>query len=731
MHTTYEEFLSSKARKVEAVGRGCGDLWAGLYPFQRDIVTWAIRRGRAAIFADCGLGKTVMQLEWIRNLMDSDSCGLIVAPLAVTQQTIAEARNRLGLVVLRAHEPDDVFEPGIYITNYERIDRFAGINWQALVLDESSILKSVDGKTRTRILNDWTSIPYRLSCTATPAPNDVTEMGNQAEFLGVASRVEMLAEFFVHDDEGWRLKGHAAESFWKWVASWAIFARRPSDIGHSDDGFELPRLIIRSEYVTSGLRNAPDELIPGATRLGGISSRIAARRGTLDKRVARAVEIVGSSKHQWVIWCGLNDEGREITRLLGDQAALIEGSHDETEKITRAATWLSGSKRVLVTKPKIFGFGMNWQHCSHMLFLGLGDSYEQYYQAIRRCWRFGQVQDVEAVMIVGDIEGDIVENLKRKEAAVADASNAVVGILRDTQIAGLSEIVEDRIVEVDHPDESGKNWRMMRGDCISRIAEIETGSVGLSVFSPPFASLYTYSDDDRDLGNSKDYDQFFSHFAYLIPELLRVTMPGRRVCVHVQQVATLKGVHGVIGWRDFRADVVRAFVAACLIYDGEVVIDKDPQAQAIRTKSKQLLFVQKNRDSAWLRPAMADYILCFRAPGDNPKPVICDITNDEWIEWARPIWYGIRESDTLQGHGARDDKDERHICPLQLGTIKRCIRLWSMPGDLVLDPFAGIGSTGVEAIESNRHFVGIELKGSYWRRAAENIRAVAAQGSLF
>lgn len=285
------------------------------------------------------------------------------------------------------------------------------------------------------------------------------------------------------------------------------------------------------------------------------------------------------------------------------------------------------------------------------------------------------------------------------------------------------------VTEQDH----GHDWTLYCGDSVEVLKGIPDASVGLSVFSPPFASLYTYSASDRDLGNSADYDQFFHHFGFIIDELRRVTMTCRRACVHVQQVTTTKATHGVIGWRDFRADTVRSFIEKGWVYDGEVVIDKDPQAQAIRTKSKALMFVQKNKDSAWSRPAMADYILLFRAPGENPHPIDTDVTNEEWIQWARPIWYGIRESDTLNVVEARNDKDERHICPLQLGTIERCVRLWSNPGDVVLSPFAGIGSEGYESVRLGRKFVGIELKPEYFRVAVKNLRHAEqiALGDLF
>jgi DNA modification methylase len=281
---------------------------------------------------------------------------------------------------------------------------------------------------------------------------------------------------------------------------------------------------------------------------------------------------------------------------------------------------------------------------------------------------------------------------------------------------------------------SGDGWRLTEGDCIDGVSGLAADSVDLSVFSPPFISLYTYTASERDMGNCANAAEFFEHFSFLIAELLRVTKPGRHACVHVQQVAAMLERDGYIGIKDFRGDTIRAFQAGGWIYHGEVCIDKDPQAQAIRTKAKGLLFVQMRKDSSWSRPALADYILVFRKPGENAVPVQPDISNEDWIQWARPIWYGIRESDTLHVAEARGDDDERHICPLQLGTIERCVRLWSNPGELVLSPFAGIGSEGYEAVRLGRRFLGFELKPSYARVAAENLRAAErakAQGSLF
>ena len=277
------------------------------------------------------------------------------------------------------------------------------------------------------------------------------------------------------------------------------------------------------------------------------------------------------------------------------------------------------------------------------------------------------------------------------------------------------------------------SWQLVNGDCIEELAHLGDNTADLSIYSPPFASLFTYTASDRDIGNCASREEFFEHIGFMIRELLRVTKEGRLTCVHVAQVPAMLSRDGFIGMKDLRGQTILAFQNDGWIYQGEVCIDKDPQAQAIRTHSKGLLFVQLKKDASWLRPALADYILVFRKPGENAVPIRPDITNEEWIEWARPIWYGIRESDTLNVAIARDAKDERHICPLQLGTIERCVRLWSNPGELIVSPFAGIGSEGYEAVRLGRRYLGIELKPSYYRVAVSNLttaETLKTQGTL-
>lgn len=720
----YKEFLKRKVRRFDPVGFSADDIHSTLYPFQAAITRWAIRKGRAAIFAGCGMGKTLMQVEWAKHMTPIGEQCLIVAPLCVAEQTIEEGRH-IGTEIVKVSAPTN---DRIQITNYEKLSHFVGHPYTAIVLDESSILKHVDGKTRTLLLNEFTHIPFRLCCTATPSPNDIAEIGNHSQFLGVLSHAEMLATFFVHDDQEWRLKGHAHDEFWKWLASWCIYVRKPQDIGFEDDRFDLPPIHMHEHKIKADFAQ---EGFLFAVPVSGLKGRRDARKNTIEERVERARKIIAASDEPFLVWCGLNEESHQMKAILENSAIEIEGKDGEERRLWALSAWASGEVQTLISKPKIFGFGMNFQHCPNIIFLGLGDSWESYYQSIRRSWRFGQKNPVHVHIVISDAEMPVLQNIEHKEREAEHMAERVIeriGDIERKEIAGEGDAVS--IYSENAEEDALGRWKMMQGDCVERIKEIRDESIGLSVFSPPFAALYTYTASDRDMGNSRDYEEFFGHFRFLIPELLRVTMPGRRCCVHVQQVALKKVRDGVIGWMDFRADVVRNFVDMGWVYDGEVVLDKDPQAQAIRTKSKALLFAQLRKDSSWSRPAMADYILLFRKDGDNPEPINPEITNEEWIHWARPVWYGIRENDTLHVAEAREEKDERHICPLQLGTIERCVKLWSNAGDMVLSPFAGIGSEGYQSVKLGRKFIGIELKEAYFRAACKNMKS-ACQPTIF
>lgn len=295
---------------------------------------------------------------------------------------------------------------------------------------------------------------------------------------------------------------------------------------------------------------------------------------------------------------------------------------------------------------------------------------------------------------------------------------------RSTQVTAIEH--QPYIEDIAH----GTSWKALLGDSCERLAQIADSSVDLSVYSPPFASLFTYSPSDRDLGNCRNHDEFHEHYRFIVDHLLRILKPGRLCVVHCQQLATQKGRDGAIGLYDFRGDLIRTHINAGWIFHGEVTIDKDPQAQAIRTKATQLMFVTLNKDSSMSRPALADYLLMFRKPGDNEVAIKPECDNQTWIEWARPVWFGIRETNTLNTSVARDDADERHICPLQLDLIERCIRLWSNRGETVLTPFMGIGSEVYSAVKLGRHGIGCELKPSYWRTAVNNLRQLEEEMSV-
>lgn len=719
----YQAFLQSKQVRAHTDGINV-DLDAihpDLFPFQKALVQWALRKGRSALFADTGLGKSRMQIEFARL---TGKRALIVAPLSVARQTVGEGK-KIGVEVHYTRSGHDLID-SINITNYEMISLFDPTDFDTIVLDESSILKSLNGKTRDKLIELFKDTPYRLCCTATPAPNDITEIANHAEFLGIMTRSDMLAMFFVHDSDtsahgGWRLKKHAEEPFYRWMASWSMSVKKPSNIGFDDTGYILPELsihptIVETDYVPVG------QLF--STGLKGITDRSRARKGTIQERVQRAVELVNSNAEQWILWCGMNDESAALARAIPDSIE-ITGSDSPDAKIAAIESFQRGESRILITKPKIAGFGINLQNCHQMAFVGLGDSFEAYYQCIRRCYRFGQLHPVYAYIVISEIEQEIFSNVMRKEHEAQRMSDQLI---KQVQTFEREEIAQSGTHQVYATDTiKNDHYTLMLGDSCERMAEIPDDSVDLSVFSPPFQSLYTYSPTERDLGNSRNAGEFYQHFNYIIDHLLRVTKHGRNVCVHVQQIGATLGHDGFIGLKDFRGEVIQAFCEGGWVYHGEVCIDKDPQVQAIRTKSKSLLFVQLHKDSSWSRPGLADYIIIFRKPGENAVPIKPDITNEEWIRWARPIWYDIKETDTLNVAEGRDQNDERHVCPLQLGTIERCIRLWSNPGETILSPFAGIGSEGYEALKRGRKFIGIELKPSYWYAAQKNLERILRQ----
>lgn len=407
----YEDFLKNKAFVIESTGIKIDndDLNPNLFDFQKDIVRWALAKGRAAIFADCGLGKTLMQLEWAEKVrIKTKGKVLIVAPLAVTVQTKSEG-EKFGISVNICASQDDVMPDMINITNYEKLDHFVANEFIAVVLDESSILKSYSGKVRNQIINCFNKVPFKLACTATPAPNDYMELGNHSEFLGVMTRAEMLSMFFVHDGgqtSKWRLKGHAQDLFWKWISSWCVVVDNPEKLGYTSVNYELPKLTIE-QIIVDG-----DEPINEALSL---TERRNARKESLEMRCKAAAELVNNSNEQWLVWCDLNDEANLLNKLITGSKN-VQGSDKPEYKTQTMFEFADGNLKCLITKSKIAGYGMNWQNCYNMIFVGLSDSFESYYQAVRRCWRFGQEHEVNGYIIISAKEGAVKSNIERKQA---------------------------------------------------------------------------------------------------------------------------------------------------------------------------------------------------------------------------------------------------------------------------------------------------------------------------
>lgn len=423
---TYADFLAGKIARVHEVGVTVPttDLHPMLHDWQKEIVTWACHTGRAAIWADTGLGKTVMQVEWIR-VMAADSYGLIVAPLAVCHQTVREAA-KIGVHATYVRDPDQIAGPGIYVTNYEMVERFDPDAFRAVVLDEASILKQSDGKTRTMLIGHFAGVPYRLACTATPAPNDPEELTNQAEFLGHMTRVHMLAAYFVHDDVGWRLKGHAQRPMYEWMATWAVALRKPSDMGYDDTGYDLPGLNITPHLIDVPI-DVEGQLF--ATDLGGVGGRATVRRETLTARCDRAAELVAAEPNEpWLIWCGLNAEAVALNKSIPGSVN-VDGSWSPEEKAQALLDFADGKIMRLITKPSIASMGLNWQNCARMAFVGLSDSYEQYYQAIRRCYRYGQTRIVDVHVVLSALEGQIAVNIARKEREASGITSQLVNAM--------------------------------------------------------------------------------------------------------------------------------------------------------------------------------------------------------------------------------------------------------------------------------------------------------------
>jgi hypothetical protein len=783
-------------------------------------------------------------------------------------------------------------QPGVNVTNYEMLAHFDPSAFGGVVLDESGILKNFMGKTKQALLEAFRGTPYKLCCTATPAPNDHLELGNHADFLGVMPANEMLARWFINDQAqagNYRLKGHAKADYWRWVSSWAVSLTKPSDLGYSDEGFILPPLDIFTHVVevdlttdTDGkLFRSPDlsstgihkekrrtlkaraglvaELVrqsvlayggedgnerneireaqnlharvdpeeqgkdcglsaddsgaaqlstagavceqpcasaKGSRRRKGVASEkprqtesatdqtirpdnrgirslaTGAGWGVQDLRLlgqeqsellsdgrplssdgagARAVvrqlqprtgEVQGQSgpagesgelPNKWVVWCDRNDEQDALAKALGPLCVSIQGTTLAQKKIELERLWREGEVPVLISKSSVFGFGLNWQHCAQMVFVGSDYSFEKRYQAIRRIWRFGQKHPCKVHVICAETELPVLETIERKRADHEEMKREMQAAMSETQLAELGARKLRETVDEDHA--TGKGWELHLGDSCETLKRLDDNSVHYGLHSPPFSGLYIYSDALQDLGNCDSHEEFFEHYRFVIRELFRTAVPGSIHSIHCKDLPLYKGRDGAAGLYDFPGDCIRAFEAEGWTFHSRVTIWKSPVTEMQRTKNHGLLYKNLRADSRGSRSGMADYVLSFRKwEGETPFPEPVTHTHegfalDQWQEWASPVWMDINQMDVLNVQAARADRDEKHICPIQLGLVERLLVLYSRPGDLVLSPFAGIGSEGYQAVKLGRRFWGCELKRSYWEQACRNLRSAEMSGT--
>lgn len=715
----YHDFLESKKKTHVLSGFELQPdlLNKSLFEFQQFIVLRALKAGKYAIFADCGLGKTLMQLEWANQVsLYTGKKVLILAPLAVSGQTIQEG-SKFGINVSKIEGGAN-----IEISNYEQLENIDSSNYAGIVLDESSILKNYEGAIKQLIIDKFKNTPYKLACTATPSPNDPMELGNHSEFLDVMSRNEMLAMYFVHDGgetAKWRLKGHATKLFYQFIGSWAIMLNNPADIGFPMNGYDLPSLNLIEKQLKTEKRNNGQLFNETAISATNFNQEL---RLTKKPRLEECASLVNNSNENFIIWIKQNEEGELLKKLI-PEAIEVKGSDSAEYKEKMLLGFANNQFRVLITKTKIAQFGLNYQNCRNQIFASLDFSFEGLYQAIRRSYRFGQKNEVNIYLITTDTMANVIQSINNKQKQFELMQNEMSQAINAT-LNGSKMVTADYDIQ----SESNEYYQIKRGDSVQLIKSLKNESIGLSVFSPPFAELYTYSNHVEDMGNSKDYNEFLTQFGFLINELYRVMMQGRIVAVHCMDLPIQKGKEGYIGLRDFSGMILRAFEDAGFIYASRITIWKDPVVEMQRTKALGLLHKQVKKDSTMSRVGIPDYVMIFRKDGERNNPVTnTDLPVDLWQKYASPVWMDINYGNTLQGYrNGREENDEKHICPLQLDTIERLIHLYSNKGDTVFTPFMGIGSEVFQAVKMERKGIGFELKESYYDLAKANLKSVVS-----
>lgn len=717
----YLEFLESKRKHAQLTGFEVNQdfLHSQLKDFQQFILPKAIKAGKFALFADTGLGKTFMQLEWARHVANKTKKPvLVLAPLAVVDQTLREA-VKWGIW---AEKYNGSIKNNIQVTNYDQLINIDCSIFSGVVLDESSILKNEQGKKRDLIIESFKNTPYKLACSATPSPNDHMELGNHAEFLDVCTYHEMLAQYFVHDGgetSKWRLRKHAETDFWDFVLSWAIAIDNPKTFGFDGKGYDLEPVnyIEHLIDVKSDKTDLFGEAIVSATDLHRELKQ------SKEERFQVVLDIIKNQPdEQFLIWGLNNDECKELSKLI-PESVNVQGSDSPETKAKHLNGFGTGEIKYLITKTSIAGMGLNYQNANNMIFLAYDFSFEKFYQGVRRMHRFGQKNTVNVHILTPknqiNVKGKILKSEQKHKTMIQE-------LAKKSSTHENKEVIVDKTLDV-----VTDQYKLLFGDCVLRAKDIADNELDLSVWSPPFPGLYVYSNLSEDMNNVSDFNEYEKHFKFLIPEIKRTLKPGRICAVHCMDVPVQKGKEGYIGLRDYSGMLINWFQEQGFIYHSRVTIWKNPVTEMQRTKALGLLHKTIKKDSSMSRVGIPDYVLFFRNEGENEIPITHqdkDPNNpdylpvDLWQKYASPIWYDIDYGDTLNYTCARDNNDERHITPLQLPTIQRIVHLYSNPNEVVGSFFGGIGSEGYQALKMGRKSVSIELKESYFKINVQNHR---------
>jgi DNA modification methylase len=713
---SYNKFLETKRKSFIESGFEIEEnkLNPLLKDFQKFGVKTALFKGRFAFFFDCGLGKTFSQLEWAKQVfLKTNQKVLILAPLAIVEQTKNEAIKF------------DIDLNAFDITNYDQLKNIDCSIYSGVVLDESSILKGRDGKLSSLIIETFKTTPYKLCCTATPSPNDHMELGQHSEFLGGMSYLEMLAMFFVHDGgetSKWRLRKHAQDNFWKYVSGWSMAIDNPSSLGFDGESYNLPEIeyiehIIKVENKSENLFG---DVAVSATDLHKDLNR------SFDERINKTLDLVNSNDNQWIVWGLKNQETDTLSKLLPDSIN-VQGSDNPEYKAKHLNGFANNNFKTLITKTSIASFGMNYQQCNQMVFMSYDFKFESFYQAVRRCYRFGQKSKVTVHILIPQSQINVRDTILEKEKQHFERIKEMSKYSAESNYKKAKSKVNIMNKEI-----KTNNYHLINGDCVQEAAKLPDNSADIVVFSPPFAELYVYSDKEEDMGNVSDYKQFEQHFKFLVPELKRVLKSGRMCAIHCMDLPIQKGKEGYIGLRDFSGMLINWFQDQGFIYHSKVTLWKNPVTEMQRTKALGLLHKTIKKDSIMSRVGIPDYVLFFRNEGENETPITHQdkdsskpdyLPVDLWQKYASPVWMDIDYSRTLQYRSGRDGNDEKHICPLQLDTIERILHLYSNEGETVFSPFGGIGSEGCTAIKMNRKSISIELKESYFKINESNHKA--------